>query len=60
VAGGEVSAKTTSGCGFLTPFRFYTRGLGLVVLHVVAPQQYSFSFFNDKGNLTIPEFYSKW
>ncbi len=42
---------------------FYTRGLEIVVLHVMVPQPYRFSpcfFLHRYGNLTILEFSSKW
>ena len=37
---------------------FYTRGLGIVVLHVMVPEPYRFPlcFLNRYGNLTIQEF----
>jgi hypothetical protein len=41
---------------------FYTRGLGIVVLHVRVPQPYRFSlcFSHRYGKLTILEFSFKW
>jgi hypothetical protein len=41
---------------------FYTRGLGKVVLHVMVPQPYSFSFdfLHKYGDLTILKFSFKW
>jgi hypothetical protein len=40
----------------------YTRGLEIVVLHVMVPQPYRFplSFSHRYGNFTILEFSSKW
>ncbi len=41
---------------------FYTQSLGIVVLHVMVPEPYSFLFAFDIhiGNLTILEFSYKW
>jgi hypothetical protein len=42
---------------------FYTRGLGIVVLHVMVPKPYRFPlcfFFNRYGNLTLQEFSFNW
>jgi hypothetical protein len=41
---------------------FYTRGLGIVALHVMVPEPYRFplAIKNRYGNLTIQEFSFKW
>ncbi len=44
---------------------FYTRGLGIVVLHVLhvlvhQPYRFPFAFFRTYVNFTIQEFSSKW
>jgi hypothetical protein len=46
----------------LTLNLFYTCGLGIVVLHVMVPQPYSFplDFLHRYGNFTILKFSFKW
>jgi hypothetical protein len=41
---------------------FYTRGLEIVILHMMVPQPHSFplAFSHTYGNLTILEYSSKW